>query len=118
KEASSRIPKRVSVEADKREEITKVANEHTEMVAVEPMQVTGRRCKASDTIISFERDACVWAIVAEHGVVWPDEVYQSLEQAHRLVFGFGFLPWEFDVGARSWVFPGLLAAPMALAKSI
>ena len=65
KEASSRIPKRVSVEADKREEITKVANEHTEMVAVEPMQVTGRRCKASDTIISFERDARVCTTCGE-----------------------------------------------------
>jgi hypothetical protein len=59
KEAFSRIPKRVTVEADKRDELTKSANEHVEMVAVEPMQVTGRRCKASDTIISFERDARV-----------------------------------------------------------
>src|SRR5262249_35182978 len=54
----------------------------------------------------------------EHGVVWPDEVYQSLEQAHRLVFGFGFLPWEFDVGARSWAFPGLLSVPVGLASIV
>ena len=59
KEALERIPKRVTVDADKRDEITKGANEHAEVVAIEPMQVTGRRCKASDAIISFERDARV-----------------------------------------------------------
>jgi len=59
KEALQRIPKRVTVDPSRRDEITKSANEHAEVVAVEPMQVTGRRCKASDTIISFERDARV-----------------------------------------------------------
>ena len=46
--------------------------------------------------------------------LWPDEVYQSLEQAHRLVFGYGIIPWEFRDAVRSWVFPGALAIPMAL----
>ncbi len=44
-----------------------------------------------------------------------DEVFQYIEQAHRLVFGQGFVPWEFQVGLRSWVIPLLLAGPMALA---
>jgi len=57
KEALARIPKRVAVEADKRDEIAKAASDHVELIAIEPMQVTGRRCKASNTIISFERDA-------------------------------------------------------------
>jgi hypothetical protein len=57
KEALQRIPKRVTVEADKRDEITKGATDHAQTVAIEPMQVTGRRCRASNTIISFERDA-------------------------------------------------------------
>jgi hypothetical protein len=43
---------------------------------------------------------------------WPDEIYQSLEQAHRVVFGRGVIPWEFDEGTRSWVFPGMLAGVM------
>lgn len=43
---------------------------------------------------------------------WPDEIFQSLEQAHRLVFGYGITPWEFRVGARSWLLPGFLAAIM------
>jgi hypothetical protein len=45
----------------------------------------------------------------------PDEVFQFLEQAHRLVFGQGIVPWEFQVGLRSWLIPLLLAGPMALA---
>jgi hypothetical protein len=65
KEAIHRIPKRVAIEADKRDEITKGANEHAEILAVEPMQVTGRRCKASDAIISFERDARVCTTCGE-----------------------------------------------------
>jgi GPI mannosyltransferase 3 len=42
----------------------------------------------------------------------PDELFQYLEQAHRLVFGYGYIPWEYDVGMRSWVLPILLAGPM------
>jgi GPI mannosyltransferase 3 len=48
------------------------------------------------------------------GIHYPDEVMQSLEQAHRLVFGNGLVPWEFRDGARSWLLPALLAAPMWL----
>jgi phosphatidylinositol glycan class B len=45
----------------------------------------------------------------------PDEVFQYIEQAHRLVFGQGVVPWEYQVGLRSWLIPLLLAAPMAVA---
>jgi len=45
------------------------------------------------------------------GINHPDEVFQSLEQAHRLVFGYGAVPWEFEYGARSWLLPGMLAGP-------
>jgi phosphatidylinositol glycan class B len=44
--------------------------------------------------------------VEDQGIFWPDEIFQSLEQAHRVVFGYGFIPWEFQEGARSWLFPG------------
>jgi hypothetical protein len=43
-------------------------------------------------------------------LLWPDEIFQSLEPAHRLVWGYGIVPWEFRVGARSWLLPGFLAA--------
>ena len=52
--------------------------------------------------------------LTDDGLIYPDEVFQSLEQAHRVLFGAGFVPWEFQVGARPWVLPGLLMAPMAL----
>jgi phosphatidylinositol glycan class B len=42
--------------------------------------------------------------------VWPDEIFQTQEQAHRLAFGDGLVPWEFRVGARSWLLPGVLGA--------
>ncbi len=42
-------------------------------------------------------------------IVQQDETFQYLEEAHRLVFGTGLVPWEYVVGARSWVFPGLIA---------
>jgi GPI mannosyltransferase 3 len=45
---------------------------------------------------------------------YPDEVFQTLEVAHELVFGRGFVYWEYVVGARSWVLPGLLAAGYAV----
>jgi hypothetical protein len=45
-----------------------------------------------------------------HGVFWPDEIFQSLEPGHRLAFGYGFVAWEFQRGARSWIFPAALAA--------
>ena len=50
----------------------------------------------------------VWAAVWDQGLFWPDEIFQTLEPAHRLAFGYGFVSWEFQDGARSWLFPGLL----------
>jgi hypothetical protein len=47
-------------------------------------------------------------------VLWPDEIHQTLEQARRLVSGFGVVPWEFRDGARSWLLPVALAGPMAI----
>src|SRR5436190_4398262 len=46
----------------------------------------------------------------------PDELFQGLEAGHRLVFGFGMVPWEFDYGARSWALGYLAAIPMSLAR--
>ena len=41
--------------------------------------------------------------------VYPDEIFQTIEPAHKLVFGRGITYWEFKYGARSWFFPGILA---------
>jgi hypothetical protein len=56
--------------------------------------------------------ARLFAALTDLGVYWPDEVYQSLEPAHGLVFGTALLPWEFVVGARNWGLPGILAGVM------
>lgn len=42
-------------------------------------------------------------------LMWPDEIFQTLEQAHRLIFHKGYLPWEFSEGVRNWIFPGFLS---------
>jgi phosphatidylinositol glycan class B len=54
------------------------------------------------------------AFVALHdrGLLWSDEIFQTLEQAHRFAFGYGLVPWEFRSGARSWLLPGALGGAM------
>jgi len=47
---------------------------------------------------------------------YPDEIFQSVEQAHRLVYGNGLVPWEFVYGTRSWFLPGVLAGLMEFAR--
>jgi phosphatidylinositol glycan class B len=44
----------------------------------------------------------------------PDEVFQVIEQAHRWVFGYGLVPWEFQFGTRSWLLPAVLAVPLQM----
>ncbi len=56
----------------------------------------------------------LWFAFGDHSVFWPDEIYQSIEPAHRLAFGYGLLPWEFRDGARSWIYPVFLAVPLKL----
>lgn len=51
-------------------------------------------------------------------VHWPDEIYQALEPAHRLVFGTGAVAWEWTLGARSWLLPGFVAALMEVGRLI
>lgn len=40
-------------------------------------------------------------------MAWPDEHFQSLEPAAKVVFGHGILSWEWLTGYRPWVIPGL-----------
>jgi GPI mannosyltransferase 3 len=49
-------------------------------------------------------------------IFFPDEIFQTLEPAHRLVFGYGVIPWEWRLGIRSWVFPAFLAGVMRAAS--
>lgn len=45
-------------------------------------------------------------------IVHPDGIFQTLEPAHRLAYGYGVVTWEWRDGIRSWVFPGFLAVVM------
>ncbi|WCJ32280.1 GPI mannosyltransferase 3 [Euphorbia peplus] len=40
----------------------------------------------------------------------PDEHWQSLEVAHRVVFGYGHLTWEWKKGIRSYLHPMVFAS--------
>lgn len=47
--------------------------------------------------------------LTDMGPVACDEIFQSVEVAHKLAFGRGFLYWEWSEGVRSYVLPGFLA---------
>jgi hypothetical protein len=68
---------------------------------------------------------CALAVVLRMAVavVFPgyehaDEIYQALEQAHRLAFGYGIIPWEFGEGVRSYMLPGVLAGVFRAGESV
>lgn len=54
----------------------------------------------------------------DDGINWPDEIYQSFEPAHRLVFGHGLVAWEFLEGARTWAVPGFVALWLWVCKLV
>jgi hypothetical protein len=54
----------------------------------------------------------------EQGIYYPDEIHQSFEPAHRLVFGYGFVSHEYQVGLRSWLLPGVLAGLLWMADTL
>jgi 4-amino-4-deoxy-L-arabinose transferase-like glycosyltransferase len=69
------------------------------------------------------RNAIVWLIFGgaavrstmaalDYSIYFPDEIFQSLEPAHRFAFGYGVQAWEFIDKARSWLFPGVLGCWM------
>ncbi len=60
----------------------------------------------------------VWNLATHNYVVFPDETFQYLEEAHRLAFGSAVVPWEYLDGIRSWIVPGLLAAIMGAVAAI
>jgi len=60
----------------------------------------------------------VFVVFTDDGIYWPDEIYQSFEPAHRLVFGYGLVPWEYIDGARTWALPGFVAGILELCKLV
>ncbi|KAG1684044.1 GPI mannosyltransferase 3 [Nymphon striatum] len=40
----------------------------------------------------------------------PDEHWQSMEVAHKFIFGYGHLTWEWTIGIRSYLYPLVICA--------
>lgn len=49
---------------------------------------------------------------------YADEIFQTIEQGHRLAFGYGIIPWEFRIGTRSWIVPGLLGGLLSIGNGV
>ena len=77
------------------------------------------KSKGYIAIMSFVLLACFYTFMGYYwpNMNWPDEIFQSVEQAHRLVFGNGLIPWEYRDGLRSYIFPGLLSVFVWLGQS-
>ena len=58
----------------------------------------------------------IWLALKGHSIRYPDEIFQTIEQAHRLVFGYSIRPWEFREGVRWMGTPLLLTPPLLLAR--
>lgn len=54
----------------------------------------------------------------QESVLHPDEVFQYLEGAFRLLHGYSVQTWEYRDGMRAALFPALLAAPMRIGEWI
>jgi hypothetical protein len=60
----------------------------------------------------------VYVALKSEQIYHPDELFQYLEQAHRLVFGYGHVTWEFRCGTRSWILPGFISSILFLCKAL
>lgn len=47
-----------------------------------------------------------------------DEYWQALEPAHRAIFGYGYLTWEWQLGLRSYLHPLLYMLPYWVTKRL
>ena len=78
----------------------------------------GRRSALLAIIFVLAAIPRVYLALYDDGIYWPDELAKSVEQAHRLVFGYGNVPWEFVRGAVNWTFPALLAGLLRLIAAL
>jgi GPI mannosyltransferase 3 len=76
------------------------------------------RVGAAWALLAIVAAARLTLAIVDQYPYFPDEVYQALEPAHRAAFGYGFRAWEFVDGARSWLFPGVLAVLFRIAHTV
>src|SRR5688500_9723123 len=60
------------------------------------------------------------AVACAHttGILHPDEHQQFLEQAYRMIHGYGKKFWEQDLGMRHPLYPALLAVPLRVLEAV
>jgi hypothetical protein len=92
--------------------------------------IVDKRSPLLDRVLAFAADRALLivlvlamavrlaAIVAFPSLHHPDENFQLFEQAHRIAFGYGVLPWEFRDGIRSPVLPYVLAALFRVSEPV
>jgi hypothetical protein len=68
-----------------------------------------RIISAWTALLGFAFALRIGLAVGSPNIFFPDEIFQTLEPAHRLVYGYGVISWEWRLGIRSWVFPTFLA---------
>lgn len=74
--------------------------------------VTGKTANriALICLLGFAAGLRFWTAGLLPNLIWADEIYQVIEPAHRLVYGNGIIAWEYVLGVRSWIFPGVITA--------
>ena len=92
--------------------------------------IVNKRSPVLDRVLAFAADRTLLivlvlaaavrlaAIVAFPSLHHPDENFQLFEQAHRIAFGYGVVPWEFRDGIRSPVLPYVLAALFRISEPV
>ncbi|WNG39588.1 hypothetical protein F0U61_42400 [Archangium violaceum] len=60
----------------------------------------------------------VLVAVLKRGRQHPDELFQFLEPAHGLAFGYWLVTWEWVAGLRNWAVPGVLGGVLALCGKV
>ncbi len=66
------------------------------------------------SLLAFSLALRIGLAVGSPNIFFPDEIFQTLEPAHRLIYGYGVISWEWRLGIRSWVFPTFLAGVMRI----
>jgi len=66
-------------------------------------------------LLTFLAIALLLRVVVFHlapSIYWADEIFQTQEPAHRLAYGPGMITWEYRLGMRSWLLPGIISGIM------
>ncbi len=77
-----------------------------------------RRLLALAALLAIGWGMRVWLALESPSVYWGDGIFQILEPAHEVIFGYGVTPLEFKEGLRSWLVPGAVAGLMWLGEPL